>query len=224
MNNRLTLFKARVMARAMLCSMVLASAPLASEAPRKRLPRAPLDDRCTQEAGYDRFKQELTTIVERRDGLAFHGLFARDGSMRVNGFGGHASRADWDWNQPAAQQIWPVLARILPLGCGKASGKLYLPAMAVLIDDPEVEPGYVAALTGMKVGSKRRNPKGDLRTIAAGQLMQVVQYEPDGWIEVLVDGRPAHVQSAKVRSPHDFQLTLTRQDGEWKIREFTGGI
>lgn len=191
-----------------------------AEARSHALPLAPLDDTCVTEPGYGEFRQLLTRVVGTRDVAGFRALFTTDGGMRVQGISLHAG-----WEKPAVSQVWDELDSILQLGCSTdTKGKLYLPAMAVLIDHPDVEPGYVAALKDLVVGSRPGNAQGGLRSVKRGQLMEVVKYDRKGWIEVVVNDRPAYVQSTDVRSPHDFQLTLRREAGSWRISEFTGGV
>ena len=200
------------------------AAAVASPAVAKPPSRAPLDDRCTEVAGYAEFREKLKDAVERRDAAAFDALFTPAGAMRVHSFSRFRGAGDERWGSAEVGRVWKELEAILPLGCSVDGERLYLPAMAALIDHSEIEQSVVA-LTDLMVGSRPGRGRGTRRLVRAGELLSVVNYgQPDDWIEVLLRGRRAYVREKDVRSIHDFVLTLTRQDGSWRIREFTDGV
>lgn len=199
-------------------------APLAGATPA-RLPKAPLSDLCRAVPGYAEFRSELVDVARRRDGPAFQRLFMATGGMRVEGMGGRGgSAADWRWDRPEAAQMWRELDALLPLGCAPQGDKLILPAMGRLVDDPRVEPGLVAALRSTRAYGRPAAERGKGRPVAAGQLLTRVREAAPGWIEVMDKGRSAFVRAEDVRSIHDYQMVLKREQGRWRIWEFNSGV
>lgn len=182
-------------------------------------------DECAGVAGYAAFRSALEEVAAARDGRRLRALFHPGGSMRVNGIGGSAGGTfDWGFDRPQAASVWEELDEILRLGCARRGERLYLPAMAALVEDGSVSTDVDMSLTDAPAFESREDGAAVIGRIAKGETVETIAHDPAGWVRVLVDGREAYVRAADLRSPHSFVLVLSNEGGRWGIAEFASGV
>lgn len=182
---------------------------------------APLDDQCLGQPGYADFRRELNAVVARRDVVAFRGLFVGVDGMRVDG----VSLRDSSWSAEGTASVWRELNAILLLGCKQQGERLYLPAVAALVESGEFadETDVVLAPTVARERPDARAPA--LRRLVRGDIVERINYNAaEGWNEVRIGDRSGFILTSHLRSTLDYQLTLVPVGAGWKIREFIVGV
>lgn len=182
-------------------------------------------DECSQLPGYSAFRRELERAIDTQDTTAFIALLHP--RHHSKGPSGRAANGDYRWSfgRYGTEAAWLELQELLRFGCVQRGDKLLLPAMAELVYDMSVDTDFDMAITDLAVRTKPDASAAVLRTFKQGQLVRTVTYDsPPGWVVVLVDEQEGFVRAEDIRSPHDFQLELIREDGRWYIHEFGSGI
>jgi hypothetical protein len=97
--------------------------------------------------------------------------------------------------------------------------------MAELVHDVSTDPEYDMVIVKTAVRAQPDTSAAVVKILKQGELVRTVTHDrPAGWVVVLVGEREGFVRAADIRSPHDFQLELIRENGRWYIHEFGSGV
>lgn len=179
-------------------------------------------DRCLEVAGYAQFRAELEQVVRSRDAERLRALFHPEGEMRVNSVGGNRHVADWGFTRPEAQVVWKELESILELGCIPHERRLFLPAMAVMVEMGEMDETIIA-LHHLSVRERPDAGSRLVRIAEPGAKLTLLRHDGE-WSHVQSKGIEGYVPTAAVRSPASYRLELGRHGQEWRMRSFSTGI
>src|SRR5690349_7916755 len=112
---------------------------LAVASPAQAFPRKlPPVDQC-RAAGLSAFRNRLTQVVARRDAKALLALLADDVLVNFGGEDGPSAFAEtWALDGPRQSDLWPLLAKILKLGCAQLGSKFAIPSLTMQFE-PEAD-------------------------------------------------------------------------------------
>ena len=212
-----------------LCAAALLSAaPAAAAAPVAVVSGdfRPPSAGCARQPGANAFLAALTRAVTRRDAAAFVALTAAD--VRLD-FGGGAGHAQLTRRLAGAEgrKLWRELDRLLPLGCAVQAGNLVLPAVFAR-DFGELDPFEVMVVTGehvplLSAPSSRARSVRLLSWVAVTALTGDDYEKPFRRVRLPGGKVTGYVAAAKLRSPLDYRLVVSRRRGAWKIDAFVAG-
>ena len=202
--------------------MLALALALAAAVPPDRLPPV---DRCTADASFVRFRNDLRLIVARRDEARLLEVVADDIHASL---GGDIGKADfialWDLGKPGKTRLWAALGESLSLGCTMNNGVATVPSMQDQIGgDRDVFETRIAR----PGATLRARPRANGRAIARLDWHVLTLGEPwDGgsWLKVrLDDGRTGYVFEPMARSPIDYRAWFRKRDGRWEMAGFLAG-
>lgn len=182
-------------------------------------------DECSQLPGYAAFRQKLERAVTLRNTSEFIALLHPRLTSKASKAAGGSDDYRWLFGRYGAETAWSELQELLEFGCVQHGDKLLLPAMAKLVQDMSVDPEYDVTIKRVVVRTEPDASASVLRAFDQGELVRTVTHgSPPGWVAVLVNEQKGFVQAADIRSPHDFQLELTMENGRWYVYDFGSGV
>lgn len=227
---------ARLAAGALLALLAAAAAPAIAPAaePYPRVQLVP-QDKAIADPSFAAFRKKLDAVVTAKDASALRAMLAPQ--VRVS-FGGESGPdaffERWKPAEPGSE-LWPLLAKLLTLGStGERSDDgvtaTYPYAYAAFPDDLDAFTSGVITGRGVKVREKA-DAASPVVTQLDYDVVKVRDWKFDGetgtsppWIEVeLWNGKTGFVAKSMIRSPGDYRVGFTKQDGTWKLTYLVAG-
>lgn len=184
---------------------------------------APLET-CNRLPGAAAFRAALGAAVRKRDTVALASLASPN--IRLD-FGGSTGTAELHRRLGGAdgRKLWRELDRILPLGCAVQQGNLVMPSIFAH-DFGEADPTSVMLVTGARVPLRARATAA-ARPLRLLSWIMVTPVSGDDFGKpfrrVRAGGQTGYVETAKLRSPLDYRLVVSRTRGAWKIDALVAG-
>ncbi len=183
-------------------------------------------DRCTRQPGAAAFRTALARALRARDVRGFVALTTP--AVRLD-FGGGGGQAELRRRLSGAEgrKLWREHDRIMPLGCAVQAGNLVMPAVFAH-DFGDTDPFEVMVVTGSQV-PLRAAPSPTARTVSLLSWVAVTPLTADDFEKPfrrvsLPGGKvTGYVAAARLRSPLDYRLIVSRRRGAWKIDAFLAG-
>jgi hypothetical protein len=203
---------------------LLVAAPASAAAPPVTTGQFTPLQMCDRLPGAAAFRAALTSAVRRRDAVALTALASP--TIRLD-FGDGAGSVELSRRLGAAEgaKLWRELDRILPLGCAVQRGNLAMPSLFAH-DFGDTDPFDVLLVTGVRVPLRAR-PSARARPL---RLLSWTMVTPIGgddsakpFRRVRLGRQKGYVEAAKLRSPVDYRLMVSRTRGAWKIDAFVAG-
>ena len=120
----------------------LAALGLAATAAQAFPPKLPPVDECSSEPGFTAFREQLRQVVSKKDRQALLKMLASNVIVNFGGGEGpNAFAGAWGLDRPADSEIWPLLHKILALGCAASDEGLAIPSLTIQFepeDDDDV--------------------------------------------------------------------------------------
>lgn len=215
---------------AALLLFLLAPIALASEIDERV---RPFDDGPTN-ASFLKFRNELKSIIERKDAAALMKIVALD---IKNGFGGEDGiakfRKGWKPEDPGSP-LWRALTLVVDNG-GNFDSKTQFSAPYAFSAFPSDVDGFTTVVVTAEGAVMRAKPQGDaavVRTLDHDILTVVstgprkLQHEATeaDWLEVKdAKGKQGFVRQLDVRSPIDYRAYFEKKRGKWLLTSFVAG-
>lgn len=226
----------RLAAGAILVVLAAAAAPATAPAaePYPRVQLAP-QDKAIADPSFAAFRKKLDAVVAAKDASALRAMLAPRVLVSFGGESGPDAFSErWKPADPGSE-LWPLLAKLLTLGStveksDEGVTATYPHAYAAFPDDLDAFTSGVITGRGVKV-----REKPDEAAPVVGQLDYDVVKVPDWkfdaetgtsppWIEVeLWNGKTGFVAKSAIRSPGDYRVGFTKQDGAWKLTYLVAG-
>ena len=184
-------------------------------------------DQCRGDSSFDRFRSELSRIVERHDTARIIALLDEDVmvSFGMDGGGKAAFFRAWHLDNPRQSRLWSELRTMLRLGCTAEDGTWLMPSLSEQLgaDSDSIET-YVAIVPGAALRSAPRDG-APVVTRLHWDVLRLTQALPDErWLKVsLRDGRHGYVRQEQVRNPLDYRMVVQRKSGALRITAFVAG-
>ena len=208
---------------AALCALALSVPATAAPLPVTTGRFAPLET-CNRLPGAAAFRAALASAVRRRDGAALAALASP--AIRLD-FGEGAGTAELRRRLAGGEgrKLWRELDRILPLGCAVQQRNLVMPSVFAY-DFGDTDPFDVMVVTGTRV-PLRAAPSASARPLRLLSWAAVKPLSGDDFEKpfrrVQAGRQTGYVEAARLRSPLDYRLVVSRSRGVWKIDAFVAG-
>lgn len=181
---------------------------------------------CSRRPGASAFLAALTRAVQRRNTAALLALSAPTVQLDFGGGSGHAELRR-RLAGAEGRKLWRELDRLVALGCAPSGPNLYLPAVFAR-DLGDLDPFEVVVVTGDRV-PLRSAPWANARPLRLLSWVAVTPLTGDDYekpfrrVSLPAGKVIGYVESAKLRSPIDYRMVVSRQRGVWKIHAFVAG-
>jgi len=209
-------------AAVLLAAMPVAAAPVPVVSGEFR----PAEGGCARRPGGAVFLAAFTRAVQRRDATA---LLALSSPTIQLDFGGGSGQAELRRRLSGAEgrKLWRELDRLLAQGCAARGHNLYLPAVFAR-DLGDLDPFETLVVTGAAVPlrvapSAAARPLRLLSWVAVTPLTGDDYEQPFRRVSLPGGKVTGYVETAKLRSPLDYRLVVSRRRGAWKIDAFVAG-
>jgi hypothetical protein len=202
--------------------LIAFAALLASPSPTAPLKLPPVDQ-CRTDPGLPAFRAKLANAANKRDAEALLAMVSPD--VLID-FGGGAGKQVFieQWRPREVESaLWPLLDRILPLGCARSGKARVIPSLIEQLDPFEDEVERILILPGALLykgaGEKSPRPKTEPWTLAT-----VTSRVADWGTGVrLPDGRQGYVPDDDVYEPLGYRMVIDKRAGKWLITAFVAG-
>lgn len=215
---------------AVIFLLLLAPLALASEIDERV---RPFDEGPTN-ASFHKFRNELKSIIERKDAAALMKIVAPD---IKNGFGGEDGaakfRKGWKLGDPKSE-VWRALSLVVDNG-GNFDSKTQFSAPYAFSAFPSDVDGFTTVVVTAEGAVMRDHPKPDAKVVRTldHDILTVVSTEPRklqheateaDWLEVKdAKGKQGFVRALDVRSPIDYRAYFEKKRGKWLMTAFLAG-
>ena len=205
----------------------LASLGLVATAAQAFPPTLPPVDECSSEPGFSAFRQHLKDVVARKDRQALLAMLAPNVAVNFGGSDGPAAFAEaWGLDRAGDSEIWPLLRRILALGCAVSEEGFAIPSLTMQFEPEEDEDLFDKFVVISPAATLRSGPEPGSRPIAklAWDVVKAVDQSKGAQTKVrLQDGREGWVYSEELYNPAYYRMFLRKRDGKWVIAAFIAG-
>lgn len=207
-----------------LLGTLLLAVPAAAAPDRPAATSFPPIETCNRLPGVVQFRAALTRAVRARDAAAFVALTAPN--VRLD-FGGGAGRSELRRRLAGAEgrKLWSELDRILPLGCAAKGRNLSIPSIFEH-EFGDRDPFDVMVVTGASI-PLRAGPSATARTVRTLSWAMVEPVSSDdfgkAFRQVKLGRQTGYVEAARLRSPLDYRMVVSRSRAGWRIEAFLAG-
>lgn len=170
--------------------------------------------------------------VRKRDAAALVAMLSSKVTVNFGGEWGKVAFVN-QWHPEDRQSgIWPLLSRLLPLGCAGSESARIIPWLgnkffndsSEEVRDPDSFAGQAVVIEREAKLRKTADPTaGTIRT-RQWDVVWLVDNTGDGQTKVrLADGREGWLFDDQIYSPLDYRILLEREAGEWMITALVAG-
>ena len=185
--------------------------------------KLPPVDECKADAGLPAFRARLAAAAGKRDAEALLTMLSPDVLIDFGGGIGREAFVEQWRPREIESALWPLLDRILPLGCARSGKARVIPSLIEQLDPFEDEVEMILILPGALLykGAGEKSPKPETK---AWTLARVTSRVADWGTGVrLPDGREGYIPDDDVYEPLDQRLVIEKRGGKWMITAFVAG-
>ena len=190
-------------------------------------PKLPPVDECSSEPGFSTFRQHLNDVVARKDREALLAMLAPNVAVNFGGSEGPKAFAEaWGLDRAGESEIWPLLRKILGLGCAVSEEGFAIPSLTMQFEPEEDEDLFDKFVVISPAATLRSGPEPGSRPIGklAWDVVKAVDQSRGAQTKVrLQDGREGWLSSAELYNPAYYRMFLRKRDGKWVIAAFIAG-
>ncbi len=205
----------------------LAALGLAATAAQAFPPKLPPVDECSSEPGFTAFREQLRQVVSKKDRQALLKMLASNVIVNFGGGEGPNAFAEaWGLDRPADSEIWPLLHKILALGCAASDEGLAIPSLTIQFEPEDDDDVFDKFVVISPAATLRRGPEPDSPPIAklAWDVVKAVDQSRGAQIKVrLQDGREGWLFSEELYNPAYYRMFLQNRGGKWVIAALVAG-
>ncbi len=198
----------------------------------------PPRDECLAIEGYYDLRQNLESIVKRRDSKALMAL--ADPKIDTDFFGGEGSIASFkrNFNLEAGEKsyIWDEMEQIMRLGCDSRDGRIAFPYMDSHSNDVVEIDGYSKGARdgstghGVVIGNAviMRDRPDENGAIVATLYWDIYDFEAyterRDWAQISIEGgKTGWVKSSVLRDFSNTRMGFERKNGQWRMIYIVAG-
>lgn len=189
--------------------------------------KLPPVDECRSAPGLTAFRDRLAEVVAKKDSKALLALLADDVLINFGGEDGPQAFAEtWALDRPGKSDLWPLLTKILRLGCVPSGKKFAIPSLTMqfepdadedLFDIFVVISANAALRSGLAAGSR---VIGHL----AWDVVKAIDQSGGAQTKIeLQDGRQGWVDAEQLYNPASYRLFMEKRGGKWMITALVAG-
>lgn len=201
-----------------------ALAAMAAQAFPLKLP--PVEE-CSSEPGFTAFRDRLRDVVVRKDRNALLAMVAPDATVNFGGSQGPKAFAEaWGLDRTGDSDIWPLLRKILALGCAVSDEGFAIPSLTMQFEPEEDEDFFDTFVVVSSAATLRSAPEANSKAVAklAWDVVKAVDQSRGAQTKVrLQDGREGWVFSGELYNPAYYRMFLQNRGGKWLIAAFVAG-
>lgn len=190
-------------------------------------PKLPPVDQCSSEPGFTAFRNRLRDVVARRDGPALLAMVAPNVTVTFGGSQGPKAFAEaWGLDRPASSEVWPLLKKILKLGCAASDEGFAIPSLTLQFE-PEDEEDIFDKFVVISPGAiLRSGPDPGSKPVAmlAWDVVKAIDQSRGAETQVILqDGRRGWIAADDLYNPADYRMFLQKHGGKWEIAALVAG-
>ena len=189
--------------------------------------KLPPVEECGSEPGFTAFRDRLRNVAARKDRQALLAMLAPDVTVNFGGGQGPVAFAQaWGLDRTGDSDIWPLLRKILALGCGVSDEGLAIPSLTIQFEPEENEDFFDTFVVVSPAATLRSAPDANGKAVAklAWDVVKAVDQSRGAQTKVrLQDGREGWVFSEELYNPAYYRMFLQNRGGKWVIAAFVAG-
>ncbi|MEO5586375.1 MAG: hypothetical protein ABIQ81_01635 [Novosphingobium sp.] len=179
---------------------------------------------CNRLPGAAAFRTALAAAVRQRNAAALVALASPNVKLD---FGDGSGAAELRQRLAGAEgrKLWRELDRIVPLGCAVQQGNLAIPSMFTH-DFRALDPFDIMVVTGVRVPLRATaGPAARPLRLLSWTVVTPLSGDDSAkpYRRVRLGRQTGYVEAAKLRSPLDYRMIVSRGWGGWKIDAFLAG-
>jgi hypothetical protein len=190
-------------------------------------PKLPPVEECSAEPGFTAFRDRLRDVAAKKDRQALLAMLAPNVTVNFGGDQGHKAFAEaWGLDRLGESDIWPLLRKILPLGCAVSDEGFAIPSLTIQFEPVEDEDFFDTFVVVSPAATLRSSPEGGSKAVAtlAWDIVKAVDQSRGAQTKVrLQDGREGWVFSEELYNPAYYRMFLQNRGGKWVITAFVAG-
>lgn len=207
---------------ALAVALLLAFPTYAETLPRK----LPPVDRCKSKPGLVAFRDRLKQVAAKRDRKAFLAMLAPDVLVNFGGEAGPKAFADtWRLNG-GKSELWPLLARMLRLGCSGSGNSFVVPSLTDQLNPESAEDVADKMLVSSPGAKLRKGPQPQSAVIATltWDVVTAIGRSREHETKVrLADGREGWMFDDQLYGAMDYRMVIEKRRGKWMITALVAG-
>jgi hypothetical protein len=189
--------------------------------------RLPPIDQCKAKSGLATFRDRLKQVAAKHDRKALLAVLAPDVLVNFGGEAGPRAFADaWGLNGTSDSELWPLLHRMLKLGCAGSGESFVIPSFTDQLDidsAEEVEDKMLVSAPGAKL-RKSSEARGGLVATLAWDVVTAVDRSGEDQTKVrLADGREGWLFDDELYGALDYRMVIEKRRGKWMITALVAG-
>ena len=199
---------------------------LASPARTFPLKLPPVDD-CRSTPGLTAFRNRLTEVVARKDSKALIAMLADDVLINFGGEDGPRAFAEtWALSQSGKSDLWPLLTKMVKLGCARSGKKFAIPSLTMQFEPDADEDLFdifvvVAPNAALRSGSAAGSP---VIARLAWDVVKAIDQSGGAQTKIeLQDGRQGWIDAEQLYNPASYRLFMEQRGGKWMITALVAG-
>lgn len=184
-------------------------------------------EECSSEPGFTAFRDRLRDVAAKKDRQALLAMLAPDVTVNFGGERGPEAFAQaWGLDRTGDSDIWPLLRRILALGCAVSDEGFAIPSLTIQFEPEDDEDFFDTFVVVSPATTLRSGPEANSKAVAklAWDVVKAVDQSRGAQTKVrLQDGREGWVSSDDLYNPAYYRMFLQKQGGKWVIAAFVAG-
>ena len=205
---------------------LVAFALLATAAQAFPLKLPPVEE-CSSEPGFTAFRDRLRDVAAGKDRKALLAMLAPDVTVNFGGAQGPEAFAEaWGLDRADDSDLWPLLRKILALGCAVSDEGYAIPSLTIQFEPQEDEDFFDTFVVVSPAATLRSGPEANSKAVAklAWDVVKAVDQSRGAQTKVrLQDGREGWVSSEDLYNPAYYRMFLQKRGGKWVIAAFVAG-
>ena len=208
--------------RLALALVLLLAVPTYAQTIPRKLPPV---DQCKSKPGLGAFRDRLKQLVAKRNRKALLPMLAPDVLVNFGGEAGPKAFADtWHLNR-GTSELWPLLTRMLKLGCAGSGSSFVIPSLTDQLHPESADDIFdqVLALPGAKLRKGSERGSDTIGTLAWDLVTSIDRKGDDQTKVRLADGREGWLSDDELYAAMYYRMVIEKRRGKWMITALVAG-